>query len=126
MFWPFGTNGIRNGLGTSLFIFALYFYERKFLMYAIMTLSFGMHNSLIIPIAAFVVSGIYKNPKVYLYIWLAAIPLSLIGGGFWESFFGFGCTIFVLSFVLKRQDVSSLQPLLFAGSFGVEYDTTLF
>ncbi|MDN3605687.1 EpsG family protein [Kaistella yonginensis] len=88
MFWPFGTNGIRNGLGTSLFILALYFYERKFLMYAIMALSFGMHNSLIIPIAAFIVSAIYKNPKVYLFIWLAAIPLSLIGGGFWESFFG--------------------------------------
>lgn len=93
MFWPFGTNGIRNGLGTSLFILALYFYERKLLMYIIMALSFGMHNSLIIPIAAFIVSGIYKNPKVYLYIWLAAIPLSLIGGGFWESLFsglGFG------------------------------------
>lgn len=88
MFWPFGTNGIRNGLGTSIFILALYFYERKFLMYAMMALSFGMHNSLIIPIAAFAVSGIYKNPKVYLYIWLAAIPLSLIGGGFWESLFG--------------------------------------
>lgn len=88
MFWPFATNGIRNGLGTALFICALYFYQRKVLMYALMALSFGMHSSLIIPIAAFLVSGVYKNPKVYLYIWLLAIPLSLIGGGFWESFFG--------------------------------------
>ena len=88
MFWPFGTNGIRNGIGTSLFILALYFYNRKILMYAFMALSFGIHSSLIIPIAAFAVSGIYKNPKIYLYIWLAAIPLSLIGGGFWEGFFG--------------------------------------
>ena len=88
MFWPFGTNGIRNGLGTSIFILALCFYERKIIMYGLMALAFGMHSSLIIPIAAFALSGVYKNPKVYLYIWLAAIPLSLIGGSFWEGFFG--------------------------------------
>lgn len=88
MFWPFGTNGIRNGLGTSIFIVALCFYERKIVMYALMALAFGMHNSIIIPIFAFLVSGIYKNPKIFLYIWLVAIPLSLIGGSFWENFFG--------------------------------------
>lgn len=88
MFWPFGTNGIRNGLGTSLFILALCYYERKMVMYALMALAFGMHNSIIIPIAGFAVAGVYKNPKLYYYIWLAAIPLSLIGGGFWESLFG--------------------------------------
>lgn len=88
MFWPFATNGIRNGIGTALFVFALCFYDRKIMMYALMLLSFGIHNSLIIPIVAFLVSGIYKNPKIYLYIWVAAIPLSLIGGSFWEGFFG--------------------------------------
>lgn len=88
MFWPFGTNGIRNGLGTSVFIWALCFYERKYVMYSLMALAFGMHNSLIIPIAGFAVAGVYKNPKLYLYLWLAAIPLSLAGGGFWESLFG--------------------------------------
>ena len=88
MFWPYGTNGIRNGLGTSLFILALCVYDKKIIMYAIMALSFGIHSSLIIPTAAFAASGVYKNPKIYLYIWLAAIPLSLAGGSFWEGFFG--------------------------------------
>lgn len=88
-FWPFGTNGIRNGIATSIFIGALYFYDRnKWVMYGLMALSYGFHNSLMIPIGAFIVSGLYKNPKIYLYIWLAAIPLSLIGGGAWENFFG--------------------------------------
>lgn len=88
MFWPFGTNGIRNGLGTAFFILALCFYNVKFVMYLLMALAFGIHNSVIIPIVGFVTSGIYKNPKMYLLIWLTAIPLSLLGGGFWESFFG--------------------------------------
>ena len=88
MFWPFGTNGIRNGLGTSIFILALCYYGRKWLLYLLMALAFGIHSSIVIPIVAFIVSGIYRNPRIYLFIWLGAIPLSLIGGGFWESFFG--------------------------------------
>jgi len=88
MFWPYGTNGIRNGMATSLFILALCYYDRKILMYSIMVLAYFLHSSLLIPIAGFIVAGIYKNPKIYLYIWLVAIPLSLVGGGFWEGFFG--------------------------------------
>lgn len=88
-FWSFGTNGIRNGMATSLFILALIFYEKqKWLMYLIMGVAYGFHHSLMIPIGAFIASGLYKNPKIYLYIWLAAIPLSLFAGGFWETFFG--------------------------------------
>lgn len=86
-FWPYGVNGIRNGMATSVFIWGLVYYERKWLMYALFALSFGIHNSLIIPIAAFTVAGLYKNPRIYFYIWLASIPLSLAGGGFWGNFF---------------------------------------
>lgn len=86
-FWVYGTNGLRNGLGTSFFILGLYFYSKKIWMYAFFVLSYFMHASLIIPIAAFIVSGLYKNPKAYLYIWLASIPFSLAGGSAWASFF---------------------------------------
>lgn len=86
-FWAYGTNGVRNGLGTSLFLFALVFYDRKYIMYPLFVLSYFMHASLIIPIVAFVASGLYRKPIVYVYIWLAAIPLSLVGGGAWTSFF---------------------------------------
>lgn len=86
-FWPYGVNGIRNGMATSVFILGLVYYQKKWIMYALFALSFGIHNSLIIPIAAFITAGMYKNPKVYFYIWLASIPLSLVGGNFWGTFF---------------------------------------
>ncbi|MGX9985369.1 EpsG family protein [Soonwooa purpurea] len=86
-FWSAGTNGLRNGLGTSLFFLGLVFYRNKAIMYALFIVSYFMHASLIIPIAAFVVSGLYKNPKAYLAIWLLAIPLSLAGGSAWTTFF---------------------------------------
>ncbi len=103
-FWPYGTNGIRNGMATSMFILALYFYDRKILSYLIMAISLGIHSSLVIPIIAFAVSGIYKSPKAYLYIWLASIPLSLAGGSVWENLFGglgFGNDTRSQSYLLK-------------------------
>lgn len=92
-FWPYGINGIRNGMATSVFILGLCFYQSKVLMFLLFALSYGIHNSLIIPIAAFITAGFYKNPRFYFYGWLLCIPLSLAGAGFWESFFtglGFG------------------------------------
>lgn len=88
MFWPYGTNGIRNGIATSVFILALYFYQKKILLYSFIALSFFIHNSLLIPIIAFIATTFYKKPHMYLYIWMAAIPLSLVGGSFWEGLFG--------------------------------------
>lgn len=87
-FWSYGTNGIRNGLATSIFILGLSFYNsRKLLMYAFFLMSYFIHSSLIIPIAAFIVASIYLDAKAYLYIWIICIPLSLISGGFWETVF---------------------------------------
>jgi len=87
-FWPYGVNGIRNGVATSIFILALVFYDKKILCYTILLISYGFHNSLAIPIGAFIVSDLYKNPKFYLYFWLAAIPLSLIAGSQLQALFG--------------------------------------
>lgn len=92
-FWTYGTNGIRNGMATSLFLLALVYYDRKLIMYALMALAFGVHNSLMIPIAGFLVAAQWKDPRVYLFVWLLAIPLSLMFGGMWETVFtslGFG------------------------------------
>lgn len=86
-YWAYGVNGMRNGLGTSLFLFGLISYDKKLCMYIFFVLAYYMHASLIIPIAAFLVSSLYKNPKIFVIIWLVAIPLSLVGGRAWETFF---------------------------------------
>jgi len=87
-FWTYGVNGLRNGLGTAIFILGLVYYNsKKTTMYIFFTIAFFTHASIIIPFAAFIASGVYKNPKAYIFIWLAAIPLSLIGGGVWIALF---------------------------------------
>ena len=92
-FWSYGTNGIRNGMATSLFLLAFVFFKRKFILVVVLLLSISFHQSLILPALVFGLTLLNNNPKKYFIVWLVAIPLSLILGGFWENFFaglGFG------------------------------------
>lgn len=89
-FWAYGTNGIRNGIATSVFLYAIS-KERKSMQIALLFLAILIHTSLVIPTFTYVVATFYKKPRMYLLAWFAAIPLSLAFGGFWEKFFlGFG------------------------------------
>ncbi len=87
-FWPYGSNGIRNGLATSVFVLALANENKKVYAYSLFVISFLCHASLLLPIACFFVANMYKDTKLYFRIWLLAIPLSLVSGGFWEGFIG--------------------------------------
>lgn len=85
-FWSYGTNGLRNGIATSIFILAL---SRKKIINALfwILVSTQFHKSLTVPALIFIVTYFYNNSKTFFYVWLAAIPLSLVLGGFWENFF---------------------------------------
>jgi hypothetical protein len=85
-FWSFGTNGLRNGIATSLFLLALA-QERKVAIVIFMALAISFHQSMFIPITAYTITYFHKKPKTYLGLWFLAIPLSLALGGFWENFF---------------------------------------
>lgn len=92
-FWSYGTNGIRNGMASTLFLFAFYFYEKKIIMALFLALSISFHQSMTLPALALGLTMIKNIPKQYLIAWFTAIPLSLALGGFWEVFFaglGFG------------------------------------
>lgn len=92
-FWAYGTNGIRNGMATSIFILAISFYQNRILMILFMLLALSFHKTLTLPIAAFALTYVNCNPRYYLIFWFLSIGLSLALGGFWESFFaglGFG------------------------------------
>lgn len=91
-FWGYGTNGIRNGLATTFFVFALS-RDKMLWKIAFIFLAVNFHGSLVIPAAAFAITYYYTDYRKYFYFWLLAIPLSAAMGGFWESLFasfGFG------------------------------------
>jgi EpsG family len=92
-FFAYGTNTIRNGMATSIFILAISFWDKKWLMIGLMVLGSFFHKSLLLPIAAFGAASVFPKPRVFLAFWVASIFLSLLFSGYWESLFanlGFG------------------------------------
>ena len=90
MFFPFATNGLRNGLACHVMLLAMsYFFDDKYVKGALWCIiAFGLHRSVILPIAA-MVAGRYviKDLRYAILFWLGAIVLSLVAGGALSGFF---------------------------------------
>ena len=92
-FFTYGTNGIRNGMGTALMMLSIAFFcDRKKVSYFIglllFVLAMGCHRSVMVPMAALFVSFyIIKDIKNAIYIWLMCIVLSVFAGGFFQGIF---------------------------------------
>lgn len=67
--FTYGTNGIKAGAATSLFIWALGYRDNLKVCVPLILLSWGFHHSMIMPVAAFVVTLFFKNPKYYFAGW---------------------------------------------------------
>ncbi len=85
-FWSYGTNGIRNGIATSLFLFAIS-RDSKVAMYTIFIISFFIHKSLFMPITAYIITLVYNKPNSFFKFWLVTIPLSFALGSIFSNFF---------------------------------------
>lgn len=80
-FWQYGVNGIRNGLGASLFILAITYVNNPKMMIIIALIGCGMHNSIYLMTAAAAVAWYIKDSKIYLAGWVACVIISYIAGG---------------------------------------------
>lgn len=79
-FWTYGVNGIRNGLGASLFILALTYIENLPVAIAICIVAIGMHTSVLLMIAAAVLAWFFNNSYYYLSGWLLSVVVSYFAG----------------------------------------------
>jgi hypothetical protein len=88
LFFAYGTNGIRSGMASSLFLLAVAYADKRWLATSLLLISFYFHASMLLPIAAFLLAYVYRNVRVYFLIWLLCILMSLSLGGFWEGLLG--------------------------------------
>ena len=84
-FWTYGTNGLRNGLATSFMILAFSYMNKKWLMYLLFAIAYSFHSSMLLLIAAYFVTSLYKSSGFYFKIWVLSIFLSLTMGGSIEN-----------------------------------------
>lgn len=91
-FWSAGVNGIRNGIAGSLFLLAIS-REKRLWQIILLLIAVNVHKTMMLPTLGFIIANFYNKPKRMIAFWVICIPLSLIGGSFWELFFaglGFG------------------------------------
>ncbi len=80
-FWPYGTNGIRNGMATSLFVLGLsYVYKNNVKMILFLLLSVVFHKSMMLPISALIATFFLKDTSKYFIFWILSIFISLTMG----------------------------------------------
>lgn len=79
-FWQYGVNGIRNGMGASLFILALTYVERLPIAILLCVLAVGIHKSIAIMIGAAALAWFLNNSYIYLSGWLFSVLVSYFAG----------------------------------------------
>lgn len=79
-FWSYGVNGIRNGMGASLFILALSLVNKPVLALGCCFLAIGCHSSVYLMVAAATLAWFFKNSYYYLCGWIVSIALSYFVG----------------------------------------------
>ena len=90
MYFPFATNGLRNGLACHIVLLAFSFLlDSKWVPGAAFSLlAFGIHRSTMLPIAAVLVAiFLMRNVRYAIAFWILSIFISLVAGGFFSNIF---------------------------------------
>ena len=85
--FSYATNGIKAGAAASLFLVALAYRDKKWVSYLFVALSYGFHHSMIVPIVAYVVVSLIKNPKYYLWIWVFSLVMAVLHISLFQELF---------------------------------------
>ena len=75
--FSYGTNGIKAGAAASLFILALGYREHLKICIPLILLSWGLHHSMQLPVAAFVLTQFFKHPKWYFAGWILCFAIAM-------------------------------------------------
>lgn len=87
-FWNYGVNGIRNGMGASVFILAITFANNIPVMILLAYIAIGFHTSVWLMIGAAVLGWLYKKTNIYLTVWVACVIISWFWGATIQAYLG--------------------------------------
>ena len=85
--FTYGTNGIKAGAATSLFIWALGYRDNLAICIPLALVSWGFHHSMIMPVAALTITLFVKNTKVYFFGWFFCLLMAMAHVKFFAQFF---------------------------------------
>lgn len=85
--FSYTTNGCKAGNAATVFLLAIAYRDNWLISVPILLISLGFHHSMKLPIVAFLAVSIYKNPKIYFYVWILCVLMSLAHVTFFQVLF---------------------------------------
>lgn len=85
--YSYSYNGVKAGIAAAIFLLGLAYYEKRTLSVALILISWGFHHSMQMPVAAYILTLFYKNPKWYFYGYAFCVVMSILHVGFFASLF---------------------------------------
>lgn len=85
--FSYGTNGIKAGCAASVFILAISYWEKWKVCIPLMILTLGLHHSMKLPVAAFVLAYFFKNPKYFFYGWFVCLLIAVAHVSYFQEIF---------------------------------------
>lgn len=85
--YTYGTNGIKAGAAASLFLMALAYRDKMWISILFLLLSWGFHHSMQLPVAAYLLTLVFKKKEWYFYGWLFCLLMAIGHVTFFQSLF---------------------------------------
>lgn len=85
--FSYGTNGMKAGMAASIFLVAISYYNKPWLMISIALISYGFHHSMQLCVGALLLTVIYKKPKVYFFVWGFSLLIAILHITIFQEFF---------------------------------------
>lgn len=81
------TNGIKAGAAAAMFIWALSYRDNLWVCIPLVLITYGFHHSMQVPICAFFLTLLFKNPKYYFGGWVFCLLLAAAHVTFFQNIF---------------------------------------
>lgn len=85
--YSYSYNGVKAGVAGAIFLLGLAYYEKRVLSVVLILISWGFHHSMQMPVAAYILTLFYKNPKWYFYGYAFCVVMSILHVGFFANLF---------------------------------------
>lgn len=85
--FSYGTNGIKAGAAASLFLMALAYRDKMWISILFLLLSWGFHHSMQLPVAAYLLTLVFKKKEWYFYGWLFCLLMAIGHITFFQGLF---------------------------------------
>ena len=74
--FSYGVNGIKAGAAASIFLLALANIDNLLLCILLSLVSYGFHHSMVVVLVALACTTLFKNTKVYFFIWILCVLIA--------------------------------------------------